>query len=421
MPKSIVVDPQKVRKSGAVEVPRIPVNQYRSDIQAELARFGAEGLKRIWLDMITIREFESMLNAIKIQGSWKGIEYNHKGPAHLSIGQEAASVGQCASLRARRLHLRLAPQPRRDPGQVPLGLAPAARARARRRSWSGFLGGETLRVAEKIPHGGAPDLAEDFILFGTLAEIFARKVGFNRGLGGSMHAFFTPFGSMPNNAIVGGSADIATGAALFKRINRKPGIVVCQHRRRVDGLRPGVGGHVPGRHGPVPDALGQGCRRRPAHPLQLLQQLLRHGRPDRRRDHGLRRPGPRRRGREPGGHARRARRRLQPARRRRRGGPQEEDPARGQGPRPPRHDHLPHLGPLALRRLQLPQRRRRSSSGRPPMRSAASPTTWSRTRSRPAPSWRPPTPPCSSGSRRRSSWPPATPSAPASTARSSSR
>jgi 2-oxoisovalerate dehydrogenase E1 component len=42
-----------------------------------------------------------------------------------------------------------------------------------------------------------------------------------------MHAFFTPFGVMPNNAIVGGSADIATGAALFKRVNKKPGIVIA--------------------------------------------------------------------------------------------------------------------------------------------------------------------------------------------------
>jgi 2-oxoisovalerate dehydrogenase E1 component len=42
-----------------------------------------------------------------------------------------------------------------------------------------------------------------------------------------MHAFFTPFGSMPNNAIVGGSADIAVGASLYKRVNRKPGIVIA--------------------------------------------------------------------------------------------------------------------------------------------------------------------------------------------------
>ena len=42
-----------------------------------------------------------------------------------------------------------------------------------------------------------------------------------------MHAFFTPFGVYPNNAIVGGSGDIAVGAALFKKVNRKPGIVVA--------------------------------------------------------------------------------------------------------------------------------------------------------------------------------------------------
>ncbi|HAC73827.1 MAG TPA: dehydrogenase, partial [Porphyromonadaceae bacterium] len=50
---------------------------------------------------------------------------------------------------------------------------------------------------------------------------------FNRGLGGSMHAFFTPFGVYPNNAIVGGSGDIAVGAALYKKVNRKPGMVVA--------------------------------------------------------------------------------------------------------------------------------------------------------------------------------------------------
>ena len=42
-----------------------------------------------------------------------------------------------------------------------------------------------------------------------------------------MHAFFTPFGIYPNNAIVGGSGDISVGAALYKKINRKKGIVVC--------------------------------------------------------------------------------------------------------------------------------------------------------------------------------------------------
>ncbi|MCL2519282.1 MAG: thiamine pyrophosphate-dependent enzyme, partial [Oscillospiraceae bacterium] len=40
-------------------------------------------------------------------------------------------------------------------------------------------------------------------------------------------AFFTPFGIYPNNAIVGGAAPVALGAAIFKRSNRKKGIVVA--------------------------------------------------------------------------------------------------------------------------------------------------------------------------------------------------
>jgi 2-oxoisovalerate dehydrogenase E1 component len=42
-----------------------------------------------------------------------------------------------------------------------------------------------------------------------------------------MHAFFPPFGIYPNNAIVGASAPIAAGAALFKRVQRQPGFVVA--------------------------------------------------------------------------------------------------------------------------------------------------------------------------------------------------
>jgi 2-oxoisovalerate dehydrogenase E1 component len=225
MPKSMVVDPSVVRKPGMLEIASIPINQYKSDFKAELARFGAEGLKQVWLDMVYIREFESMINTFKTQGTWNGIEYNHKGPAHLSIGQEAASVGQCASLEPDDFIF----GSHRSHGEILAKCLSASRRLSEKElvaTMEGFLGGETLRFAEKIPHKGAVDLAEAFILFGTLAEIFARKAGFNRGLGGSMHAFFTPFGSMPNNAIVGGSADIATGAALFKRINRKGGIVV---------------------------------------------------------------------------------------------------------------------------------------------------------------------------------------------------
>jgi 2-oxoisovalerate dehydrogenase E1 component len=226
MPKTLLVDPAAVRKPAVLELKSIPVNQYRPDWAAERSRFGAPALVRMWVDMVVIREFESMLDAFKTKGAWHGISYNHKGPAHLSIGQEAAAVGQCAGLEVDDQVF----GSHRSHGEILARCLSASRKLEEKRLqevMEGFLEGETLRAAEKVAHAGVRELAEAFVLYGTLAEIFARRDGFNRGLGGSMHAFFAPFGSMPNNAIVGGSADIATGAALYKRINRQPGIVVA--------------------------------------------------------------------------------------------------------------------------------------------------------------------------------------------------
>ena len=92
-----------------------------------------------------------------------------------------------------------------------------------------FLGGNILKVVEgkQEKQGDVKELAIDFLLYGALAEIFARTTGFNKGLGGSMHAFFIPFGIFPNNAIVGGAAPVALGAALYKRSNHKKGIVIA--------------------------------------------------------------------------------------------------------------------------------------------------------------------------------------------------
>ena len=225
MTQSLIIDPNEVRRPGYVKFPEVPVNQYTFDRETELARYGDKGMVQMLHDMIVVRTFESMLDSIKKTGQWEGIEYNHRGPAHLGIGQESAYVGQSFVLSpedfifgSHRSHGEIlakcySAMHQMDEGQLE-GIM------------KGFLGGETLSYAEKIGYKDTKDLTENFILFGALAEIFARKSGFNRGLGGSMHTFFLPFGSYPNNAIVGGSAPIANGAALFKRINRKPGIVV---------------------------------------------------------------------------------------------------------------------------------------------------------------------------------------------------
>ena len=103
MPKNMLVDPAVVRKASKLEVASIPINQYKPDFAVEKASLGVAELKRMWIDMVYIREFESMLSSIKTTGAWQGISYNHRGPAHLSLGQEAAAVGQCAALSVLRL------------------------------------------------------------------------------------------------------------------------------------------------------------------------------------------------------------------------------------------------------------------------------------------------------------------------------
>lgn len=226
MPRNLIVDPSNVRSPSVITSPDIPVNQYKPDFKAELAKYGKEGLIDILHDMIAVRQFETMLNSIKTTGAWNGVEYNHRGPAHLSIGQESAVVGQASQLDPTDFLF----GSHRSHGEILAKCFSAARKldpAELENIMKTFLDGETLGFAEKISNEDLQDLAENFIVYGTVAETFARSAGFNRGLGGSMHAFFAPFGSMPNNAIVGGSADIATGSAMFKRINDQPGIVIA--------------------------------------------------------------------------------------------------------------------------------------------------------------------------------------------------
>ena len=94
MPKSLMITPTESRKTGNLEFNAIPVNQYNRGVSDELAsgRFTKADLLRIQRDMEVIRAFENMLNEIKLRGNYKGIEYNHRGPAHLRVAAER-SVG----------------------------------------------------------------------------------------------------------------------------------------------------------------------------------------------------------------------------------------------------------------------------------------------------------------------------------------
>ncbi|MEJ5171698.1 MAG: thiamine pyrophosphate-dependent dehydrogenase E1 component subunit alpha, partial [Fimbriimonadales bacterium] len=226
MPKSVPIRPEEVRQKGQLEIRPIPLNQYDRTIEEEASRRGPEALKRIYRDMALIRAFETMLSEVKLKGAFRGIAYEHRGPAHLSIGQEAAAVGQAFALEvddhiygSHRSHGEILAKGLSAIHQLPDEELMAI--------FRGYMDGAALRVVDDGTHGSVKELAVDYLVYGALAEIFGREAGFNKGMGGSMHAFFPPFGIYPNNAIVGGSGDISVGAALFKHINRKPGIVVC--------------------------------------------------------------------------------------------------------------------------------------------------------------------------------------------------
>lgn len=214
MPKTIVVDPLQMQVSGSLEFAEIPIHAYAADFVDELSTRGANSLRNVLRHMMVIREFESMLAAFKAKGEYAGIKYLYKGPAHLSIGQEAAAIGAALAYRAEdhiygshRSHGEFIAKGLAAIDQLELSDLDAI--------MEAEQGGALRDTVADL--GDGKDRAEAFLLFGFLSEIFMRSNGFNGGMGGSMHAFFPPFGAYPNNAIVGASAGIATGAALWKK------------------------------------------------------------------------------------------------------------------------------------------------------------------------------------------------------------
>ena len=98
MPKSQFIDPKDIRKPGKLTFGAIPLNQYNKSIADERKNFTDDDFHRIFRDMVIIRESENMINEIKIRNEYNGIAYNHPGPAHLSMGQEASAVGMAYNL-----------------------------------------------------------------------------------------------------------------------------------------------------------------------------------------------------------------------------------------------------------------------------------------------------------------------------------
>ena len=149
----------------ASETPKIEVNP-----QAEL------GL-RFYRQMTRIRLFEEQVNDFYLRALMPGL-------AHLYSGEEAIAVGVCEALRK-----------------------------------TDYITSTHRGHGHCLAKGASPDR--------MFAELLGKEAGYCRGKGGSMHIADPATGNLGANAIVCGSAGIATGAALTSKRLKKDNVAVC--------------------------------------------------------------------------------------------------------------------------------------------------------------------------------------------------
>lgn len=126
--------------------------------------------------MLLIRRFEMRATSDRLAGRIPGF-------LHPCIGQEATCVGSCAAL---------------GPGDV----------------------------ITSTHRGHGHMLARGADPARMYAELYARREGYNRGKGGSLHMIDTALGFLGANGIVGGGIPIAAGAALQLKLRRSDRVAV---------------------------------------------------------------------------------------------------------------------------------------------------------------------------------------------------
>jgi acetoin:2,6-dichlorophenolindophenol oxidoreductase subunit alpha len=141
------------------------------------APFEAAALLRAFQRMALIRAFEERLHVENTTGDVPGF-------VHLYAGQEAIAVGVCEHLTERD-----------------------------------YIG--------STHRGHGHCIAKGCDLDGMMGEIFGRASGLCGGKGGSMHIADLERGMLGANAIVGGAAPLATGAALTHKTRGSDGVAVA--------------------------------------------------------------------------------------------------------------------------------------------------------------------------------------------------
>ena len=140
-------------------------------------RMELEANLHMYRQMAKIRAFDEQVNELYKSAKMPGL-------AHLYIGEEAVAVGVCEALRR-----------------------------------------DDLITSTHRGHGHC--LAKGATVDRMFAELLGKEAGYCRGKGGSMHIADQDTGNLGANAIVGGSAGIATGAALSAKMRGSDQVAVC--------------------------------------------------------------------------------------------------------------------------------------------------------------------------------------------------
>ena len=141
------------------------------------ATISAEQATRMYRQMLAIRLFEEHVNDLYTRALMPGL-------AHLYIGEEAVAVGVCEALRK-----------------------------------DDYITSTHRGHGHCLAKGASPDR--------MFAELLGKEAGYCRGKGGSMHIADPATGNLGANAIVCGSAGIATGAAFTSKYLNTDRVAVC--------------------------------------------------------------------------------------------------------------------------------------------------------------------------------------------------
>jgi 2-oxoisovalerate dehydrogenase E1 component len=192
---------------------------FSGDAGTEIAagRLTGTGALDLLDDMLAIRELEEMIVRLRSGGYDPLPGYDYRGPTHVSIGQEATSVGACAALRADD-HVTSSHRGHGD--AIAKGFA------AVRSMTDDELRARAPWTKAQDRDGLLADALEEHI-YRVIAELFGKEEGYCRGRGGGMHIGDFATGHLGANAIVGGSVPIATGAAMALRYRGSDKVVCC--------------------------------------------------------------------------------------------------------------------------------------------------------------------------------------------------